>query len=58
MRLNGEKTALVKELNDIRTKYQIPTYDRAPTLATNTTLGEFTAGVEKSIVPKVEKTEA
>jgi hypothetical protein len=58
MRLNGEKTVLVKELNDIRTKYQIPTYDRAPTLATNTTLGEFTAGVEKSIVPKVEKTEA
>ncbi len=52
IRLNEQKTALVKELDSIRNKYQIPTYDRAPNLATNTTLGEFSAGVEKNVPAK------
>ena len=50
IRLHEQKTALVKELDGIRNKYEIPTYEKAPNLATNTTLSEFSVGVEK-IVP-------
>ncbi len=54
IRLNEQKTDLVNELNTIRNKYQVSTYEKSAELATNTTLNEFSAGVEKLIVPKTE----
>jgi hypothetical protein len=49
IRLNGEKTILVNELNIIRTKYSVLDQSRAPNLATNLTASEFSSGVEKTI---------
>jgi hypothetical protein len=44
--------SLIAELNALRGKYGVPDYGRAPNWASNLTLNEFSAGVEKNVPAK------
>ena len=44
--------SLIAELNALRGKYGVPDYGKAPNWASNLTLNEFSAGVEKTVATK------